>query len=99
MENAKLKLKHDIVFLRTNGHMWMYVNICNVNKTPVGSQGSFQKMVFIKSYFKSTKEHPLGRVVFINEGHKSVFWYFIILNAVYLHPFLVFIQILCRAKL
>ena len=50
----------------------MYVNICNVNKTPVGSQGSFQKMVFIKSYFKSTKEHPLGRVVSINEGRKSV---------------------------
>ena len=41
MENAKLKLKHDIVFLRTNGYMWMYVNICNVSKTPVGSQGSF----------------------------------------------------------
>ena len=51
----------------------MYVNVCNVSKTSVGSQGSFQKMVFIKSYFKSTKEHPLGRVVFINEGHKSVF--------------------------
>lgn len=71
MENAKLKLKHDIVFLRANGYMWMYVNICNVSKTPVGSQGSFQKMVFIKSYFKSTKEHPLGRVVAIKEECKS----------------------------
>ena len=67
--------------------------------TPVGSQTCFQKMVIIKSYFKSTKEHPLGKVVSINEGRKSVSWYFMILNAVYLHPFLFFIQILCQAKL
>ena len=50
----------------------MLVNICNVSKTAIGSQGCFQKMVIIKSYFKSTKEHPLGRVVSINEGRKSV---------------------------
>ena len=78
-------------------YIYIYINICKVSKTPVGSQGCFQKMVIIKLYIKSTKEHPLGRVVSINEGRKSVFWSFMILN--YLHPFLFFIQILCKAKL
>ena len=53
-------------------HMDIDINICNVSKTPVGCQGCFQKMVIIKSYFKSTKEHPLGKVMSINEGRKSV---------------------------
>ena len=75
MEYTKLKLKQDIVFLRTNGYIYIYIyiNICKVSKTPVGSQGCFQKMVIIKLYIKSTEEHPLGRVVSINEGRKSVF--------------------------
>ena len=48
------------------------VNTYNASKTPVGYQPCFQKMVIIKSYFKSTKEHPLGKVVSIKVGSKSV---------------------------
>ena len=80
-------------------HMDIYINICNVSKTPVGSQGCFQKMVIIKSNFKSITEHTLGKVMSINEGRKSVCRYFMILNAVYLHLFLFFIHILRKAKL
>ena len=38
MEYTKLRLKHEIVFLRRNVYISTYVNICNLSKTPVRSR-------------------------------------------------------------